>query len=79
MLVYHELLRLENIIVHQPKIQAVDSIQTAISNNLNTDNQLLKILNTLIDDHEIRELLVTFYGNEGRYGPELSQANQQQM
>ena len=62
MLVYHELSTLENIIVHQPKIQAVDSIRTAISNNLNTDNKLLKILTTLMDDYEIRELLVRFYG-----------------
>ena len=78
-LVYHELLSLENIVVHQPKIEAVDSIRTAISNNLNTDNQLLKILTTLIDDREIIDLLVVSYGLKGQYGPQILQANQQQI
>ncbi|MDQ5875561.1 MAG: hypothetical protein M3288_01825 [Thermoproteota archaeon] len=76
MLVYHQLLSLENIVDHQSKIHAVDSIRMAISNNLNTYDQLVKILSTLIDDHEIRELLLKFHGRETRYRPHLSQADQ---
>ncbi len=79
MLVYHELSTLENIIVHQPKIQAVDSIRMDISSNINVDSQLLKILNTLIDDYEIREFLVKFYDIERQYNPRIPQTNQQQL
>jgi predicted transcriptional regulator len=76
MLVYHQLLSLENIVDHQSKIHAVDSIRMAISNNLNTYDQFVKILSTLIDDHEIRELLIKFHSSETRYRPQLSQAEQ---
>ena len=73
MLVYHQLLSLENIVDHQSKIHAVDSIRMAISNNLNTYDQLVKIVGTLIDDHEIRELLLKFHGSETKHRPRLSE------
>ena len=79
MLVYHELLSLENIVDHQAKIQAVDSIRMAISDNLNGGSQLVKILGTLIDDHEVRELLVKFYGIERLYDLRAPHTNQQQI
>lgn len=78
-LVYHELLSLENIIDHETKIQAVDSIRMDISGNINADSQLLKILNTLIDDCEIRELLIKFYDIERQYNPRLTQTYQQRL
>lgn len=78
-LVYYELLSLENIIDHRTKIQAVDSIRMDISSNINTDSQLLKILNTLIDDYDIRELLVKFYDIKRQYNPQIPQANKQQI
>jgi hypothetical protein len=77
MLIYHHLLSLGNIVDHQSKIHAVDSIRRAISNNLNTYDQLVKIVSTLIDDHEIREFLLKFHGRETKYRPQFSQADQQ--
>ena len=50
-----------------------------ISSNINTDSQLLKILNTLIDDYDIRELLVKFYDIKRQYNPQIPQANKQQI
>jgi predicted transcriptional regulator len=52
---------IEKLVDHYWKIKAIDSIKLATANEGNSDQQFIGLVNTLIQDHDVKRLLLSLY------------------
>ena len=52
---------IEKLVDHYWKIKAIDSIKLATANEVNSDQQFVGLINTLIEDHDVKRLLLSLY------------------
>jgi hypothetical protein len=60
-LINAQIVTIEKLVDHYWKIRAIDSIKLATTNEVNSDNQFIGLVNTLIKDHHVKELLFSLY------------------
>lgn len=60
-LINAEMVSIEKLVDHYWKIRAIDSIKLATTNEMNSDNQFIGLVNTLIKDHNVKRLIFSLY------------------
>jgi len=60
-LIYAQIQTIMKLVDHYRKIQAIDSIRMASSNEQKRDHQFIQFVNTLVGDEDIKRLLLNSY------------------
>jgi hypothetical protein len=58
-LINAQMVSIEKLVNHYWKIRAIDSIKLATTHELNSENQFIGLVNTLMKDHQVKRLLLS--------------------
>ena len=74
-LIHAQIVSIEKLVDHCWKIRAIDSIKLATANEVNSDHQFIGLINTLIQDRDVKRLLLSYYSLRTEQADEIATKN----